>query len=75
MPQETSSSKQDKLQELVSSEPLNPSDFEIPFTATTTSLEPQRKPAGKPSVKTKKHVTTRKRVVSPSLGTVTIVTH
>lgn len=75
MPQETSSSKPDKLQELASSEPLNPLDFEVPPAATTTSLEPRRKPAGKPTVKTKKNVTTRKRVVSPGLGKVTLVTH
>lgn len=68
---ETSSSKPDKPQQ---SDNLNPEDFELP-SAEPTSLQPRRKPAGKPTVKTKKNVTARKRVVSPGLGKVTLVTH
>jgi hypothetical protein len=71
MPQETSSSKPD---ELLPSSNLNPEDFELP-SAEPTSLEPRRKPAGKPTVKTKKSIAARKRVVAPDPGKVTLVIH
>jgi hypothetical protein len=61
-----------------SNKPLNPSDFEITElpSATPTSLEPKRKPAGKASVKTNKvKPQPKKRIVSPGLGKVTLVTH
>lgn len=74
MPQEISSNKLDRPLLLDNDESLNPEDFELP-AATTTSLEPRRKPAGKPAVKAKKNITARKRVVTPGLGKVTLVTH
>jgi hypothetical protein len=59
-------------------QPLNPEDFEITEApkATVTSLEPKRKPAGKATVKTNKvKPEPKKRIVSPGLGKVTLVTH
>jgi hypothetical protein len=55
-------------------QPLNPEDFELP-SAEPTSLSPRRKPAGKPKVKTDTARPKKKRVVSPGLGKVTLVTH
>jgi hypothetical protein len=75
MPHETSSSKQDKPLKSLNEEVLDPSDYELP-SADVTSLEPRRKPAGRPAVKPKKQTSTvRQRVVVPGLGKVTLVTH
>jgi predicted secreted protein len=59
-------------------QPLNPKDFEITElpAATPTSLEVRRKPAGKASVKTNKvKPQPKKKVITPGLGKVTLVTH
>ena len=61
-----------------SNKPLNPSDFEVTElpTAEVTSLQPKRKPAGKASVKTNKvKPQPKKKVITPGLGKVTLVTH
>jgi len=57
---------------------LNPSDFEITDlpSAEVTPLQPKKKPAGKPSVKTNKvKPEAKKKVITPGLGKVTLVTH
>ena len=51
---------------------LNPEDFELP---STTELNPRKKPAGKPVVKTDTAKPTHKAVRYPGLGNVTIVVH
>jgi hypothetical protein len=61
-----------------SNKPLNPGDFEVTElpTAEVTSLQPKRKPAGKASVKTNKvKPQPKKKVITPGLGKVTLVTH
>lgn len=55
-------------------QPLNPEDFEIP-AATTTELSPRKKSAGRPKVKKDTARPTRKRIVTPGLGKVTLVVH
>ncbi len=65
-------------QQDLNNQPLNPSDFEITDlpSAEVTSLQPKKKPAGKPSVKANKvKPEPKKRVVTPGLGKVTLVTH
>lgn len=55
-------------------QPLNPEDFELP-AATPTELSLRKKPAGKPKVKTDTARPAKKRVMTPGLGKVTLVTH
>lgn len=59
-------------------QPLNPKDFEITDlpSAEVTSLQPKKKPAGKATVKTNKvKPEPKKKVITPGLGKVTLVTH
>lgn len=56
------------------SQPLNPEDYELP-SAEPTSLSPRKKRAGKPQVKTDTARPDKKRVATPGLGKVTLVTH
>jgi hypothetical protein len=58
--------------------PLNPSDFEVTQapSAKPTPLSPNKKRAGKPSVKQNKvKPEPKKRVSTPGLGMVSITTH